>query len=69
MTKNTSARYSPEVRAPAARTVLEHQGDYASQWAAINSISSYDVCPAEGLISASLNFVKSSNTQPFLRVP
>ena len=31
MTKNTLARYSPEVRARAVRMVLEHRGDYASK--------------------------------------
>jgi transposase len=40
MTKQTSARYSPEVRARAVRMVLEHQSDYPSQWAAIGSIAS-----------------------------
>jgi transposase len=40
MTQKTSARYSPEVRARAVRMVLEHQGDYASQWSAIVSIAS-----------------------------
>jgi len=38
MTKTTSKRYSPEVRERAVRMVLEHQGDHASQWAAISSI-------------------------------
>ena len=40
MTKKTSARYSPEVRARAVRMVLEHQGEYVSQWSAIVSIAS-----------------------------
>jgi transposase len=40
MTKQTSAKYSPEVRARAVRMVLEHQSDYPSQWAAIGSIAS-----------------------------
>ncbi|HHZ7874477.1 TPA: hypothetical protein ACWL8J_004710 [Escherichia coli] len=33
MTKNT--RFSPEVRQRAIRMVLESQGEYDSQWAAI----------------------------------
>ncbi|CAM6561204.1 Transposase [Escherichia coli] len=33
MTKNT--RFSPEVRQRAVRMVLESQGEYDSQWAAI----------------------------------
>ena len=35
MTKNT--RFSPEVRQRAVRMVLESQGEYDSQWAAILS--------------------------------
>ncbi len=49
MTKQTSARYSPEVRARAVRMVLEHQIDYPSQWAAICSISSKIGCAGETL--------------------
>ncbi len=49
MTKKTSARYSPEVRARAVRMVLEHQGDYASQWSAIVSIASKIGCTGETL--------------------
>ena len=49
MTKQTSARYSPEVRARAVRMVLEHQSDYPSQWAAMNSISSKIGCTGETL--------------------
>ena len=49
MTKQTSARYSPEVRARAVRMVLEHRGDYASQWAAIGSIASKIGCTGETL--------------------
>ncbi len=49
MTKQTSARYSPEVRARAVRMVLEHQRDYASQWAAMNSIASKIGCTGETL--------------------
>ncbi len=49
MTKKTSARYSPEVRARAVRMVLEHQGDYASQWSAICSIASKIGCTGETL--------------------
>ena len=48
MTK-TSARYSPEVRARAVRMVLDHQGDYRSQWAAMSSIASKIGCTPETL--------------------
>ena len=47
MTRQT--RYSPEVRERAVRMVLEHQGEYASQWAAISSIASKIGCTAETL--------------------
>ena len=49
MTKKTSARYSPEVRARAVRMVLDHQSDYPSQWAAIGSIASKIGCTGETL--------------------
>ena len=49
MTKQTSARYSPEVRARAVRMVLEHQSDHPSQWAAMNSIASNIGCTGETL--------------------
>ena len=49
MTKKTAARYSPEVRARAVRMVLDHQGDYASQWSAIVSIASKIGCTGETL--------------------
>ena len=40
-------RYSPEVRERAVRLVLEHQGEYATQWAAIGSIATKIGCTAE----------------------
>jgi transposase len=46
---NTSKRYSPEVRERAVRMVLEHQGDHASQWAAIQSIAVKLGCTTESL--------------------
>ena len=49
MTKKTSARYSPEVRARAVRMVVEHQGDHDSQWLAIVSIASKIGCTGETL--------------------
>ncbi len=49
MTRKTSARYSPEVRARAVRMVLEHRSDYPSQWAAMNSIASKIGCTGETL--------------------
>ena len=49
MTKKTSNRFSPEVRERAVRMVLEHGGGHASQWAAMNSISSKIGCTGETL--------------------
>src|SRR5437879_5578090 len=49
--QKTSARYSPEVRSRAVRMVLEHQGDHASQWAAIASIAAKIGCTGETLRS------------------
>ena len=46
---NKSARYSPEVPERAVRLVFEHQGEYPSQWAALESIAPKIGCTAETL--------------------
>lgn len=45
----TQRRYSGEVRERGVRLVLEHQGEYPSQWAAIESIAPKLGCTAETL--------------------
>ncbi len=45
----TRKRYSPEVRERAVRLVFDNQGEYDSQWAALNSIASKIGCTAETL--------------------
>ncbi|MBB4956155.1 transposase-like protein [Agrobacterium vitis] len=45
----TSNRYSSEVRARAVRMVLEHQGSYETQGAAIGAIAPKIGCTAETL--------------------
>ena len=49
MTKQASPKYCPEVRERAVRMVLEHEGEHASQWAAISSIAAKIGCNPETL--------------------
>ncbi len=63
MTKQTSKRFSPEVRERAVRMVLEHQGEHASQMAAIGSIAAKIGCSGETL----RNWVRQAERDQGLR--
>jgi transposase len=45
----TAKRYAPEVRERAVRMVLDHQGEYPTQWAAIESIAGKIGCTSQSL--------------------
>ncbi len=49
MTSNTSNKFSPEVRDRAVRLLLEHKGEYPSEWAAMVSIAAKIGCTGETL--------------------
>lgn len=49
MKEKTTQHYSSEVRERAVRMVREHQDEYSSEWAAIQSISAKFGCTAETL--------------------
>lgn len=49
MKEKITKQYSSEIRERAVRMVRDHQGEYPSEWAAIQSISAKFGCTAETL--------------------
>jgi transposase-like protein len=48
---NKSKKFSPEVRERAVRMVLEHRGEYASLWTAVESIAPKIGCVPQTLLT------------------
>jgi len=64
MGKQTSDKFSPEVRERAVRLVQEHRGDYPSLWAVVASIAPQIGCSAKSL----LNWVQRQEVDSGIRV-
>lgn len=66
MTKQTSHKFSPEVRERAVRMVFDHQTEHSSQWATITSIASKIGCNPETLRSWVRQAERDEGTRPGL---
>jgi transposase-like protein len=59
-----ATKYSAEVRERAVRLVKEHAGEYASQWAAITSITEKIGCSGETLRNWVRQAERDAGTRP-----
>ncbi len=67
--RRTSPQYAPEVRERAVRMVCDHAGEYASQWAAIESVAAKIGCAAQTLHTWVRQAERDAGQRPGLTTP
>lgn len=50
MTRQTTNKFSPEVRERAVRMVLDHEGEHSSRWTAVQSVAAKIGCSPHTLL-------------------